>query len=112
MRDQHLRRNPPCDVQRALRFLYRPSARGRVGAGDRQRSQQASAVIAPTDRCVDPVELETRFREPLLEIGDRGRTVVVEMRLGREHLDRLKTVRRDLNEMIPAQAPVVVQVPL
>ncbi len=47
-------------------------------------------------------QLEAGFGQPLLQIGDRRRVVVVEMRPGREHLDQLEAVRRDLQQVIAA----------
>jgi hypothetical protein len=47
--------------------------------------------------------------DPLLEIGDRGGAVIVEVRPGSEELHRLETVRRDLEEMLAGQALRVVE---
>ena len=105
MRHQHRDRNPPRDVQRALGFGHRPRAR----VADRrsrveQRPLPAAAGEALGDRRVHAVQLEPGLGQPLLQVGDGRRVVVVEMRPRREHLDRLEAVRRDLEQVIAASA--------
>ena len=56
------------------------------------------------------MQLEPRVREPLLQVGDRRRVVIVEVRPRREQLDRLEPVRRDLEQMVAAQPLAVVEV--
>ena len=56
------------------------------------------------------LQLEARVGEPLLQIRDRRRVVVVEVRPRREDLDALEAVRRDLEQVIAAQALSVVEV--
>ena len=104
-------RNPPRDVQRALGFgdaraRARPRRRSRAISGPPQRPP--SNALA--DRRVDAVQLEPGFGQPLLQVRDRRRVVVVEVRARREHLDRLEAVRRDLEQMIAAQPLAVVEV--
>ncbi len=59
---------------------------------------------------MDAVQLEPRFREPLLQIRDRRGIVVVEVRPRCEHFDRLEAVRRDLEELIAPEPLSVIQV--
>ena len=91
MRDQHLERNPPRDVQRALGFADRLRARVAVGARQRQRRAPPSRRKTFADRRVDAVQLGPSLGEPLLQISDGGRAVIVEMRPRGEYLDRLET---------------------
>src|SRR4029078_10260282 len=46
--------------------------------------------------------------EPLLQVGNRRRIVVIEVRAGGEQLDHLEAVRRDRLEMI-ARQPLVME---
>ena len=81
-----------------------------VGAGQRQRRAPAPAGEALGDRRVHAVQLEAGFGEPLLQVGDRRRVVVVEVRPRREQLDALEPVRRDLEQVLAAQPLAVVEV--
>ena len=56
------------------------------------------------------MQLETRLRQPLLQIGDGRRIVIIEVRPRREDLDGLETVRRDLGQVVPAQPLIVKEV--
>ena len=55
-------------------------------------------------------QLQTRFREPLLQVRYCRGVVIVEVRARREDLHRLEPVRRDLQKMIAAQALMVEEV--
>jgi hypothetical protein len=59
---------------------------------------------------VDAAQLQPGIGEPALQIRDRRRTVVVEMRPRRVDLDAVEAVRGDLEQMIPAQPLSVVEV--
>ncbi len=76
----------------------------------RERAAPASSGIAVRGRRVNASQLHAGFGEPLLQVRDRRRVVVVEMRAGRIHLDPLESVRRDLQEMLAAQALPVIEV--
>ena len=69
----------------------------------------SAAREALPDRRVHAVQLEPRFREPLLQIRDRRRIVVVEVRARGKQLDPLETVGPDLAEVLPAEPMVVVE---
>ena len=94
MDDQDAERNPPRDVQRALRFLHRARPPVPIRACQRERRAPAAADEALGDRRVDPVQIETRLRQPLLQVGDCGRIVIVEVRPRGEELDGLEAVSR------------------
>ena len=96
--------NPPRDVQRVLGFGDRLRARVGVGARERQRRAPAAADEALGDRRVNAVQLEPGLRQPLLQVGDRRRVVIVEVRARREQLDRVEPVRRDLQQVLAARA--------
>src|SRR5262249_62337135 len=51
-----------------------------------------------------------RLGEPLLQVGDRRRVVIVEVRARREDLDHLESVRRDRLEVIAGEAFVMKEV--
>src|SRR5438552_3803519 len=55
-------------------------------------------------------ERQAGFGQPLLEIGNRRRIVIVEMRPRGEHLDCLESVARNLQQMITRQPLTVVEV--
>ena len=110
MGDQDAKRDPPRDLERALGFLHGPRPCFGIGAGQGDRRPPAAGREAFTNRCVHGVQLEPGFRQPLLQVRDRGRVVIVEMRPRREELDRLEPVRRDLQQVLPAQPVIVIQV--
>ena len=56
------------------------------------------------------VELEPGVAEPRREGIDRGRVVIVEMGAGREDLDGLETVSRNLQQMVPPEPLGVIEV--
>ena len=109
MRDEHLGGNPARHVQRALGFSHGVRARVRVGARQRQRRAPPAAEEAVGDRRVNAVQLETRVREPLLQVRHRRRVVVIEVRARREQLERFESVRGDLQQMFAAQPLTVVE---
>ena len=110
MSDQHLDRNPARDVERVLGFGHGMCPRVGIDARDRQRSLPAPGDVTLSNRCVDAMQLETRLRQPLLQIGDSRWVVIIEMGARREDLDGLETMRRDLDQVIPAQPQIVVEV--
>ncbi len=110
MRHEHRDGDPPRDVQRVLRFFHRMRPRARIRACDRQRLAPASCRIPFADRRVNAPQLQTRLREPLLQVRHGRGVVVVEVRARRKDLDALEPVRRDLQEMIAAQALMVEEV--
>ena len=59
---------------------------------------------------MDAPQIETRFREPLLQVRHRCGVVVVEVRPRGENLDHLESVRRDLQQVIAAQTLMVIEV--
>ena len=77
---EHLHRDPARDEQRLLRFGDRRGPPVGVGARQRQRRAPSPADVTVGDRRVHAVQLEPRVREPLLQIRDSGRVVIVEMR--------------------------------
>ena len=106
---------PSTGIRRAMCSACSASAtaaRARVGVGARERQRRSPAAPreALGDRRVHAVQLESGFREPLLQIGDRRRIVVIEMRPRREQLDRLEPMRRDLEQMVAGQPLSVVEV--
>ena len=58
---------------------------------------------------MNAVQLETGVREPLLQVGDGRRVVVVEVRACREELERFESVRGDLQQVFAAQPLTVVE---
>src|SRR5439155_9699873 len=93
---------------------FAETVRARVGIGARQRKHRSplaplAADQALCNRRVNAVQHHAGFREPLLQVGDGGRVVIVEMRPGREDFDRLESVRCDVEEMLAAQPLTVVQ---
>ena len=110
VRDQHRHGDAPRDVQRPLGLANRPRPRAGVDAGDRQRPAPAPAGELLRDRRVDAAQLEAGLGQPLLQVGDRRRVVVVEVRARGEDLDQLETVRRDLQQVIPGQSLIVEEV--
>ena len=56
------------------------------------------------------VQRKPRLREPLLEIGYRRRIVIIEVRPGCEHFNAIEPVGTDLEQVIPGQPIVVVEV--
>ena len=50
------------------------------------------------------MERQSRLLQPLAQLGNRRRVVVVEVAARGEHLDRLEPVRRNLRQVIAAQA--------
>ncbi len=71
---------PPRDVQRASASLTaRARAAGSALASDSDPPQRPPVKLS-ADRRVDAVQLEPGFRQPLLQIRDRRRVVIVEVR--------------------------------
>ena len=110
MRDEHRNGDAPRDVQRPLGFAHRARTRVRIRARDRERPAPAPAAEAFGNRRVNALQQQARFGQPLLQVGDRRRVVIVEMRPRREHLDQLEAMRRDLQQVIPGQPLAVVEV--
>ena len=69
----------------------------------RSAARPPSGLSPPIGACT-ACSVETGFREPLLQVGDDRRVVVVEVRARREHLDRVEAVRRDLEQVIARSA--------
>ena len=94
---------------RSASLTARARASG-IRARDRERPVPAPAAEAFGNRGVNALQHQARFGQPLLQIGDRRRVVVIEMRPGREHLDQLEAMRRDLQQVIPGEALTVEEV--
>ncbi len=56
------------------------------------------------------VQRQPGLSQPLLQIRDSGRVVVIEMRARRKHFDRLEPVRGNLEQMIAREPPAMIQV--
>ena len=97
-----LERNPPRDLQRALGLVDGLRPRRRRPGSRATAARPSAGREALADRRVHAVQLEPRFGEPLLQIGDRRRIVVVEMRPCGEELDGFEPVRGDLEQMVAA----------
>ena len=110
MHHQHANRNPSRDVERVLGFGHRPLALSGVTARDRQPPAPPPRRVRLADRRVQAAQRESRARQPLLQVRNRGWIAVIEVRARREDLDRFESVRRNLDEMSPAQALMVVEV--
>ena len=96
-----------CAARCAARARPRPRACARavgVGARERQRRAPAAAVEALADRRVHACSVEPGLGEPLLQVGDGRRVVVVEVRPRGEQLDRVEAVRGDLEQVLAASA--------
>ena len=109
MGHQDLRRNATSHVQGALGFIDCVRARAGIGAREGKRRAPASAHEALGDRGVNAMKLEARIRQPRLEVGDGGGVVVIEVRAGGEQLDRFEAIRRDLQQMLPAEPLTVIE---
>ena len=56
------------------------------------------------------VQREASLREPLLQVRDRGRIVIVDVRPGGEDLHGLESLGSYLDEVIPTESLVMIQV--
>ena len=108
--DEHTNRNSTRDMQRALGFADR---RGALVLFRRRHGQYAAptpAGEALVDRRVHALQLQARFGQPLLQVGDCRRIVIIEMRPRGEHLHPLEPMGCNLEEMIARQPLTVVEV--
>ena len=83
----------------------RPAVARRVGEG----RAPAPVDVALRERRVDRVQTQPRSRQPRLERRDGSRVVIVEMRAGRDELDRVEAVGRDLLEMVAREPLAVIE---
>ena len=80
-----------------------------VGAGDRHGTRRAGRRAGSLTGACTLCSSRPRLGEPLLQVGDDRRVVVVEVRPRGEHLDGLEPVRRDLEHVVARQSLVAVE---
>ena len=84
-------------------------ARGGVAARQAHRPNPAPLFVAIHDRRVHAMQRQARVGQPLLQIRDGGRIVIIEMRARCEQLDRVEPVRRDLEQVIAREPLAVIE---
>src|SRR5207245_4050394 len=76
----------------------------------RQRAAPTAADEALCYRRVNRVQFEPGAGQPFLQVRDRRRVVIIEMASRREELDRLESMRRDVEQVLARQPLAVKEV--
>ena len=90
MDDKRLKRNPAGDVERALGF----------GDGSFALRRARTRERCFSDRRMHGQERELRLRKPLLDVGDDGGVVVIDMETRGKEFERGEAVSGDFKQMV------------